>query len=77
MTIACRDGREFTRSVTMPRSHWNYPLPREAWIGKFRANAAQMLAVPAVEGLVDAFDRLEDAPDVSHIAGLLRADRRP
>lgn len=74
VTIACRDGREFTRSVTMPRSHWNYPLPREAWVGKFRANAAQTLAGPAVDALVDAFDRLEHAPDVSHIAALLRTE---
>jgi 2-methylcitrate dehydratase PrpD len=72
VTIACRDGREFTMSVTRPKSHWSYPLPRAAWIGKFRANAATVLADSAVDGLVEAFDRLEQAPDVSHIAGLLR-----
>jgi 2-methylcitrate dehydratase PrpD len=72
VTIACRDGREFTTSVTMPKSHWSYPLPREAWIGKFRANAASVLADPAVDGLVDAFDHLERASGLSHIAGLLR-----
>jgi 2-methylcitrate dehydratase PrpD len=72
VTIACRDGRSFTLTVTMPQSHWNYPLPRDAWIGKFRANAASVLPGPAVDGLIDAFDHLEDAPDVDGIAALLR-----
>ena len=75
VTIACRDGREFTLTVTMPQSHWNYPLPRDAWIGKFRANAATALPGPAVDGLIDAFDHLEDAPDVTRIAALLRTVR--
>ena len=77
VTVACRDGREFTKSVTMPKSHWSYPLPREAWIGKFRANAAIVLADSAVDGLVDAFDHLEHAPDLSHIADLLRTADNP
>jgi 2-methylcitrate dehydratase PrpD len=72
VTITCTDGREFTLSVTMPQSHWNYPLPREAWLGKFRANASRVLAGDAVDGLVDAFDQLEQAPDVHAIAALLR-----
>ena len=72
VTIVCRDGRAFTLTVTMPQSHWNYPLPRDAWIGKFRANAAAVLPGPAVDGLIDAFDHLEDAPDVGRIAVLLR-----
>jgi 2-methylcitrate dehydratase PrpD len=72
VTVCCRDGREFTMTVTMPKSHWNYPLPREAWTGKFRANAASVLSAPAVDELVDAFDHLEDAPGVGRIAGLLR-----
>jgi 2-methylcitrate dehydratase PrpD len=75
VTIACRDGRAFTLTVTMPQSHWNYPLPRDAWIGKFRANAATALPGPAVDGLIDAFDHLEDAPDVTGIAALLRPVR--
>jgi hypothetical protein len=55
----------------MPQSHWNYPLPRGAWIGKFRANATAVLPGPAVDSLIDAFDHLEDAPDVGRIAALL------
>jgi 2-methylcitrate dehydratase PrpD len=72
VTISCRDGREFTRSVTQPKSHWRYPLPRETWVGKFRANASPVLGGAAADGLIDAFDHLADAPDVSHIASLLR-----
>jgi 2-methylcitrate dehydratase PrpD len=72
VTVACHDGREFTMSVTMPKSHWRYPLCRDAWVGKFRANASTVLANSAVDDLVDAFDHLEDAPDVSAIASLLR-----
>lgn len=74
VTITVRDGREFTASVTMPKSHWNYPLPRDAWIGKFRANASRVLAAPAIDALIDAFDHLEQAPDVTRIAKLLRAE---
>jgi 2-methylcitrate dehydratase PrpD len=77
VTISCRDGREFTTSVTTPRSHWNYPLPRDAWIGKFRANASGVLPRSAIDGLVDAFDRLEEAPGVGHIAELLSSPFRP
>ena len=72
VTITARDGRSFTLTVTMPQSHWNYPLPREAWIGKFRANAATVLPPAAADGLIDAFDQLEDAPGVDGIAALLR-----
>jgi 2-methylcitrate dehydratase PrpD len=71
VTIVCRDGRAFTLTVTMPQSHWNYPLPRSAWIGKFRANAAAVLPSSAVDGLITAFDHLEDASDVGCIATLL------
>jgi 2-methylcitrate dehydratase PrpD len=73
VTITGHGGREFTESVTVPKSHWRYPLPREAWIGKFRANASTVLAGSAVDALVDAFDDLGNAPDVGQIAGLLRA----
>ena len=72
VTITCRDGREFTRSVTRPMSHWSYPLPREAWIGKFRANASAVLDESAVDDLFDAFGHLDTAPDVSRIATALR-----
>lgn len=72
VTIRCRDGREFTMSVTQPKSHWRYPLPREAWVGKFRANASLVLADAAIDSLIDAFDHLADAPGMSRIASLLR-----
>ena len=39
VTIRCTDGREFALSVPLPQSHWRYPLPRNAWIQKFRRNA--------------------------------------
>lgn len=71
VTITARDGRSFTLTVTVPQSHWNYPLPRAAWIGKFRANAATVLPPAAADQLIDAFDHLEDAPDVDGIAALL------
>ena len=71
VTITVKDGRVFTLTVTMPQSHWNFPLPREAWLGKFRANAATTLNQAATDSLVDAFEHLEDAPDVDGIAALL------
>ena len=72
VTVTAMDGRSFTLTVTMPQSHWNYPLPREAWIGKFRANAATVLPPAAADALIDGFDHLEEAPDVDGIAALLR-----
>jgi 2-methylcitrate dehydratase PrpD len=73
VTIRCRDGREFTMSVTQPKSHWRYPLPREAWVGKFHTNASCVLADAATDDIIDAFDHLADAPDMNRIASLLRA----
>lgn len=73
MTITTVDGREWRAAVSMPRSHWRYPLPREAWLAKFRATAGSRLEAPVVEELIAAFDRLEELPDVRTLAGLLRA----
>ncbi|HEX3647908.1 MAG TPA: MmgE/PrpD family protein [Pseudonocardiaceae bacterium] len=70
VTVACVDGRRFTASVAMPRSHWRYPLPRADWLAKFRANAAR-LGPDTVERLVDTFDHLAELPDVRTITALL------
>ncbi len=72
VTIRCCDGRAFSRAVTMPKSHWRYPLPRDAWIDKFRTNASTVLARSATEKLIEALDNLPDASDMSQIASLLR-----
>ena len=74
VTIRCADGRELTESVVLTRSHWRYPLEREAWVGKFEENAALVLDRDAVEQVRDTFDRLEDVDDVTEIAALLRRD---
>jgi 2-methylcitrate dehydratase PrpD len=72
VTIRCVDGRELTESVALTRSHWRYPLEREAWVGKFEENAALVLDRATVDQVRGAFDRLEDVDDVREIAALLR-----
>ncbi|HEY7173856.1 MAG TPA: MmgE/PrpD family protein, partial [Micromonosporaceae bacterium] len=76
VTIQCVDGRSFSLSVSLPKSHWRYPLPREAWIGKFRRNALTAVDEERADALIDAFDRLADVSDVSEIAAMLRTPSR-
>jgi 2-methylcitrate dehydratase PrpD len=70
VTVDCVDGRRFAASVTMPRSHWRYPLPRADWLAKFRANTARLDPAAGTE-LIDTFDHLADVPDVRAITALL------
>ncbi|HEY7177429.1 MAG TPA: hypothetical protein VH442_21135, partial [Micromonosporaceae bacterium] len=72
VTIRCVDGREFSLSVSLPKSHWRYPLPREAWIQKFRRNALTTVDEERADALIETFDRLADVSDVNEIAALLR-----
>ncbi|HEX5114171.1 MAG TPA: MmgE/PrpD family protein [Pseudonocardiaceae bacterium] len=70
VTVECVDGRRFAASVTMPRSHWRYPLPRADWLAKFRANTT-CLDPDIVTELIDTFDHLAQLPDVRTITALL------
>ncbi len=69
--ITCVDGRRFTASVTMPQSHWRYPLPQEAWVAKFRANTAAHLDPHAVDELIEVLGRLGELRDVRTVTDLL------
>lgn len=71
VTIRCADGREFTESVVLTRSHWRYPLEREAWARKFEENATLVLDHETTAAVLEAFDHLEEVKDVREIASLL------
>jgi 2-methylcitrate dehydratase PrpD len=70
--ITLTDGRAVSASEPLPRSHWRYPLPREEWVGKFRANAARVLQAANIEKIVAAVDKLEDVADVNALTDLIR-----
>jgi 2-methylcitrate dehydratase PrpD len=71
VTIACTDGRRFTESVIRTRSHWDYPLTREEWVGKFTANAETALTPEVTAQVLDALEHLADVPDVRQVTALL------
>jgi 2-methylcitrate dehydratase PrpD len=71
VTITVTDGREFRAAVDRPRSHWRYPLPREAWTEKFRANVRGRVAYP--ESIIDATVVLEELDDVRQVTKLFAA----
>ena len=68
VTITTRNGDVFGATVSMPKSHWRYPLPRQAWIDKFRRNVGD-LADP--DALIDRIERLEEITDIREITRLL------
>lgn len=72
VTIACTDGRCYTESVPLTRSHWDYPLTREEWVGKFQANAETVLSPQATAQVLDAIEHLEDVTDLREVGFLLR-----
>jgi 2-methylcitrate dehydratase PrpD len=71
VTIACTDGRRYTESVVRTRSHWDYPLTREEWVGKFTANAETALTPEVTAQVLDALEHLEDVTDVRQVGTLL------
>jgi 2-methylcitrate dehydratase PrpD len=71
VTITCADGRCYTESVPLTRSHWDYPLTRAEWAGKFSDNAATVLAPPVADRVLDTLEHLEDVEDVREIGPLL------
>jgi 2-methylcitrate dehydratase PrpD len=71
VTIACTDGRRYAESVPLTRSHWDYPLTREEWVGKFTANAETALTPEVTTQVLDALEHLEDVTDVRQVAALL------
>ena len=70
--ITLTDGREVSASEPLPRSHWRYPLPRDEWVGKFRANAARVLQTANIETIIATVDKLEDVADVNALTDLIR-----
>jgi 2-methylcitrate dehydratase PrpD len=74
--IECADGRHFAASVTLPRSHWRYPLPDDDWLAKFRTNATGRLTPERIEELVSLTAKIADVPDVRELTALL-APRQP
>jgi 2-methylcitrate dehydratase PrpD len=75
VTVRLVDGREYTAHQDLPRSHWRYPLPREEWLEKYRANAGRVLAPQRVERLRECVEQLETVADVREVGGLLGTDR--
>ena len=79
-TIAVGDARvgvnrdTYTARQDLPKSHWRYPLSREEWLGKYRANAARVLASQRVEQLQEYVEQLEAVADVRELGRLLGTD---
>jgi 2-methylcitrate dehydratase PrpD len=72
VVIKLTDGREVRASEPLPKSHWRYPLAREEWVGKFRANAARVLKEPNIEKIITTVDKLEEVADVNALTELIR-----
>jgi 2-methylcitrate dehydratase PrpD len=72
VVITLTDGREVSASEPLPRSHWRYPLPRDEWVGKFRANAARVLQAANIEKIITTVDKLEEVADVNALTDLIR-----
>ena len=72
VVINLTDGREVSASEPLPRSHWRYPLPRDEWVGKFRANAARVLKESNIEKIIATVDKLEEVGDVNALTELIR-----
>ena len=71
VTITCTDGRSYTESVALTRSHWEYPLTREEWAGKFQANAATVLSPQMAAQVLDVLEHMEDVTDLRQVGKLL------
>src|SRR5262245_25683326 len=72
VVITLSDGKSVSASQPLPKSHWRYPLPREEWVGKFRANAARVLKEPNIDKIIATVDKLEDLSAVNELTELIR-----
>ena len=72
VVIKLNDGKEVSAAEPLPRSHWRYPLPRDEWVGKFRANAARVLKEPNIDKIITTVDKLEEVADVNALTELIR-----
>jgi hypothetical protein len=72
VVITLSDGKSVSASEPLPKSHWRYPLAREEWVGKFRANAARVLKEANIEKIIATVDKLEDVAAVNELTELLR-----
>jgi 2-methylcitrate dehydratase PrpD len=71
VAIKLRDGKEVSAAQPLPRSHWRYPLARDEWVGKFRANAARVLKDQNIDRIITTVDKLEELPDVRALTELI------
>jgi len=71
VTITCTDGRSYTAAVARTRSHWDYPLTRQEWVGKFMANAETVFSPGESAQVLDALEHLEEVTDVRQAGKLL------
>lgn len=71
VTITCTDGRSFTEEVVMTRSHWQYPLTEQEWVGKFTENASPVLGPETAARVREAMLHLEEVKEVGEVAALL------
>jgi 2-methylcitrate dehydratase PrpD len=71
VVITLSDGKSVRASEPLPKSHWRYPLAREEWVGKFRANAARVLKEPNIEKIVATVDKLDAVGDVNELTELV------
>lgn len=71
VTITCTDGRTYTEAVRRTRSHWEHPLSREEWAGKFHKNASGVLGDEVAARIRDTFEHLEEVEGMRDMAALL------
>jgi aconitate decarboxylase len=71
VTVRCRNGTEYHNTVVRSRSHWNYPLEKEQWLGKFRTTAGAVFDEERVHEIEELVLDLEHLDDVRELTNLL------
>jgi 2-methylcitrate dehydratase PrpD len=71
VTVRRLDGVERTHTVKRPKSHWQYPLEPEQWLGKFRKNSSAIFDDDRIREIEETILRLEQVGDVRSLTSLL------
>ncbi|XP_018600464.1 cis-aconitate decarboxylase [Scleropages formosus] len=70
--VETADGQNHIARCNTFYGHWRNPLSQEDLVGKFKANAAAVLPLEAVEAIVNIVDNLEKIPDCTALSSYLQ-----
>ncbi|KAL4635510.1 cis-aconitate decarboxylase isoform X1 [Arapaima gigas] len=70
--VEMADGQSCTARCDTFYGHWRKPLSQEDLVGKFKANAATVLPLEAVEAVANIVENLERIPDCSVLISYLQ-----